>query len=119
MNWVTGGCAHGLRSGSGWGQVGVGEQATGSVFATDRGFCAAEFMQGPGDGELWVVPEDGALSLGVVEVRRLVQDFSGFGEDQEAVGEAFGNPQKLEVAGRGERLEVEAGPSAKVRRVAA
>ena len=46
----------------------------------------------------------------MVEVGGLVEDFGGVGEDEEAVGEAFGDPEELEGVG----AEVEAGPFAEV-----
>ena len=66
-----------------------------------------------------VVPEDGAFSCGVVEVGGFVEDFGGVGEDEEAVGEAFGNPKELEIVGGGLGFEVESGPFAEVGGVAA
>ena len=46
----------------------------------------------------------------MVEVSGFIKDFGGFGEDEEAVGEAFGDPKKLEGVG----TEVETGPFAEV-----
>jgi hypothetical protein len=46
----------------------------------------------------------------VVEVGGLVKDFGGFGEDEEAVGEAFGDPEELE----GVWFEVESLPFTEV-----
>ena len=71
------------------------------------------------NAEGWVVPEDGTFSFGVVEVGGFVEDFCGVGEDEEAVGEAFGNPEELEFVGGGLGFEVKAGPFAEVGRVAA
>jgi hypothetical protein len=46
----------------------------------------------------------------VVEVGGFIEDFGGFREDEEAVGEAFGDPEELE----GVWTEVESGPFAEV-----
>ena len=46
----------------------------------------------------------------MVEVRCFIKDFCGFGEDDEAVGEAFGDPEELE----GVWTEVKTGPFAEV-----
>jgi hypothetical protein len=48
----------------------------------DRGL-----LEGPGDVEVGVVPEDGAFALGAVVVGGFVEDFGAFGEDEEAVGD--------------------------------
>ena len=55
----------------------------------------------------------------MVKVGGLVEDFGGVGEDEEAVGEAFGDPEELQVVARGLSFQVKAGPSSEVRRVAA
>ena len=103
----------------GWWQVGFGEECSDGVFRADRGWDVIQGFEGPGDVEGGIVPEDRAFSGGVVEVGGLVEDFCSIGEDEEAVGEAFGNPEELEVVGGGLSLEVEAGPFAKVGRAAA
>ena len=46
----------------------------------------------------------------MVEAGGFVEDFGGIGEDEEAMGEAFGDPKELEGVGS----EVEAGPFAEV-----
>jgi hypothetical protein len=71
------------------------------------------------NAEGWVVPEDGTFSFGVVEVGGFVEDFSCVGKDEEAVGEAFGDPEELDFVGGGLGFEVKAGPFAEVGRVAA
>jgi len=48
----------------------------------------------------------------------LVEDFGRVGEDEEAVGEALGDPEKLEIVVRRLSFEVEAGPFAEIGRVA-
>ena len=103
----------------GRGEIGVGEEGSGGIFGADGGVEAGELVQWPGDVEGGVAPEDGALSGGVVEVGGFVEDLCGVGEDEEAVGEALGDPEELEIAGGGEGFEVEAGPAAEVRGVAA
>ena len=55
----------------------------------------------------------------MVEVGGLVEDFGGVGEDEEAVGEAFGDPEELEVVAGGLSFQVEAGPSSEAGGVAA
>jgi hypothetical protein len=67
-------------------------------------------VEGPGDGQSWVIPEDAAFAGGGVEASGLVEDFGGFREDEEAVGEAFGDPEHLEFACGIAGAEVEAGP---------
>jgi len=76
-------------------------------------------FQRPGDVEGGIVPEDRTFSGGVVEVGGFVEDLRGVGEDEETVGEAFGNPEELEVVVRGLSLEVKASPFAEVGRVGA
>lgn len=89
------------------------------IFGADGGGGAVEGIEWPGDVEGGVVPEDGALALGVVGIGGLIEDLGGVGEDEEAVGEAFGDPKGLNLALVGERLKVEAGPFTEVGGVAA
>ena len=49
----------------------------------------------------------------MVEVSGFVENFGGVGEDEEAVGEAFGDPEEFERV-VGDWPEVEAGPLAEV-----
>ena len=51
----------------------------------------------------------------MIEVGGFVEDLRGAGEDEEAVREAFGDPEELEGMGGGWGFEVEAGPFAEVR----
>jgi hypothetical protein len=76
-------------------------------------------FEGPSDVEGGVVPEDGAFPGGVVEVGGFIEDFRGVGEDEKAVGEAFGDPKELEVIGGGLGFEVKSGPFTEVGRVSA
>ena len=101
------------------GEIGGCEECAEGVFGTDRGRSAIECIEGPGNVEGGVVPEDGALSSGVVEVGGFVEDFSGVGEDEEAVGEAFGDPEELEIVVERLGFEVKSGPFAEVGGVAA
>jgi hypothetical protein len=55
----------------------------------------------------------------VVEIGGLVEDLGRVGEDEEAVSEAFGDPEELEVIVPRLSFEVEACPFAEVGRVAA
>jgi hypothetical protein len=103
----------------GWWEVGCGEECATLVLGADRRWCAIERFEGPSDVEDGVVPEDRAFSGGVVEIGGLVEDFGGVGEDEEAMGEAFGDPEKLEVVAGGLGFEVEARPFAEVWGVAA
>ena len=98
------------------GQLGVWEEAALGVLRAYRGGGSFE---GPGDGEGGVVPANAALAGGVVEVGSLVEDFGGGGEDEEAVGEAFGDPEEFEFAGFVQGPKVEGGVLAEVGRVAA
>ena len=75
---------------------------------------AVECFQRPSNVEGRVVPEDRAFSGGVVEASGLVEDFGGVGEDEEAMGEAFGDPEELEIVVGRLGLEVESGPFAEV-----
>lgn len=84
------------------------------VFGADDRGEPVEEIQGPRDVKGWVVPEDGALAEGVVEVGGFVEDLGGVGEDQEAVSEAFGDPEELEWIGGRWRLEVESCPFSEV-----
>jgi hypothetical protein len=101
------------------GKFGFEEEFSESVFGAERCGEAVEGFEGPGDVEGGVVPEDGAFAGGVVEVGGLIKNFGGVGEYEEAVGEAFRDPEELEVVVRGLGFEVEAGPPAEVRGVAA
>jgi hypothetical protein len=103
----------------GWWEVGCGEECATLVLGADGRWCAIEGFEGPGDVECRVVPEDGAFSSGIVEIGGLVEDFGGVGEDEEAVGEAFGDPEELEIVVGGLGFEVESGPFAEVGGVAA
>ena len=100
-------------------QIGFGEGSSGGVFGADTEWSAIEGFEGPGDVEGGVVPEDGSFSGWVVGVGGFVEDFGGVGEDEEAVGEAFGDPEELQVVARGLSFQVKAGPPSEVRRVAA
>jgi hypothetical protein len=100
-------------------QIGFGEGCSRGVFGADTEWSAIEGFEGPGDVEGGVVPEDGAFSGWVVGVGGFVEDFGGVGEDEEAVGEAFGDPKELEAVVRGRGLEVKSGPFAEVGGVAA
>ena len=72
------------------------EEIAGRVLGADVGAYASQGVEGPGDVEGGVVPDDGALSSRVVDVGGLVKDFGGVGEDEEAVGEACRDPEKFE-----------------------
>ena len=72
-----------------------------SIFGADDGVDAAEEVEGPGDVEGGVVPEDGPFAGGVVEIGGFVEDFGGIGEDEETVRETFGDPEKLKGIGGG------------------
>lgn len=58
-------------------QFGFEEVLPKRVLWTDRGRDAVKRFYWPIDGESWVVPEDGALSRRVVEVRGFVEDLCG------------------------------------------
>jgi len=68
----------------------VAEVEAALVFGAEGG---REALERPGDGEFRVVPADGAFVLGGVVVGGFVEDVGGFGEDEEAVGEAGGDPE--------------------------
>jgi hypothetical protein len=89
------------------------------VLAGDGDGCGAELAERPGYVEGGVVPEDAALAGGVVAASCLIEDFGGLREDEEAVGEALGNPEEFEFAFGVTRLQVKAGPLAEVRRISA
>lgn len=79
-----------------WREVGGGEEGADGILGADGWSESVQGLQRPGDVEGGVVPKDAALPGWVVEVGRLVEDFGGVGEDEEAVGEAFGDPEELE-----------------------
>jgi hypothetical protein len=79
---------------------------------------AIEGFEGPCNVEGGVVPEDGTFAGGMIEVGGFVKDFCGVGENEEAVGKAFRDPQELEVVVCGLSFEVEARPFSEVGRVA-
>jgi hypothetical protein len=89
------------------------------VLRADGGWNTIKSFQGPGDVEGRVVPEDGALSGGMVEVGGFVKDFGGFREDEEAVREPFGDPEELKVVFGGLSFEMKPGPSTEIRGVTA
>ena len=110
------------RSGSrqvDWWKVRCREEGAEGVFGADGGRLAVEDFERPGNVEGGVIPEDAAFAGRVVEVGGFVEDFGGVREDEEAVGEAFGDPEKLEIFVGGLCLEVETGPFAEVGGVAA
>ena len=97
----------------------VCEQSADGVFGADGWRRAVESFKRPGDVEGGVVPQDGAFAGGVVEVGGFVEDFSGVGEDKEAVGEAFRDPKELKIVLCRLGFQVKAGPLAEVRGAAA
>lgn len=101
------------------GQFGMGEEAARGVFCADDGLAAIELVNGPTNCELWIVPNDRALTSRVVEIGCLVEDLRCVREDEKSVGKSFGNPEELEVAVVGKRCEMKAGPAAEVRRAGA
>jgi hypothetical protein len=78
-------------------QVRLAEELSESVFRANGWRRAVEAFERPGDVESGVVPEDGTFAGGVVEVSCFVKDFSGVGENKEAVSEAFRDPEHLEI----------------------
>jgi len=77
-----------------------------------------ESFKGPGDVQGRVIPEDRPVSGGVVGVSGFVENFGGVREDEKAVGEAFRDPEKLNVVTWSLGFEMESCPFAEVRRVA-
>ena len=78
-----------------------------------------ECFEGPGDLEGGVVPEDGTFSGWIIEISCFVEDLRGIGEDQEAVGKAFRDPEELDLVAWRFGLQVESGPLPEVGGVAA
>jgi hypothetical protein len=89
------------------------------VLRADGGLRSVERFQRPGDVEGRVAPEDGAFSGWIVEISSLVKNFGGIGEDEEAVGKAFRDPEELELVAWRFGSQVESGPLPEVRGVAA
>jgi hypothetical protein len=102
----------------GW-QIRLGKQSSQGVLGADGWLGAVEGFDGPGDVEGGVVPEDGAFAGGVVEIGGLVEYLGGVREDEEAVGEAFGNPEELKIVFGGLGFEMKSGPFPEVGGVAA
>ena len=73
----------------------------------------------PVNRQIGVVPANAALGTWLIVVGGFVEEFGGFGEDEEAVGETFRNPEGVDFSFIGEGLEMEAGPFAEVGGVAA
>ena len=96
------------------GKFGFEEEFSESVFGAERCGEAVEGFEGPGDVEGGIVPENGTFSGRVVEIGGLVEDLGRVGEDKEAVGKAFRDPEELEVLAPRLSFEVEAGPFAEV-----
>ena len=102
----------------GRGQVCAGEQGAEGILSADL-WRAVKLAERPGDVKCGVVPDDAALAGRVVDIGGLVEDFSGFGEDDEAVGEALWDPDHLKRIHRVEALEVDADVLAELGRVGA
>src|ERR1700744_5853774 len=66
-----------------------------SVLGTDGERRSIERFEGPRNVEGGIVPDDGTLTCGVVEIGSLIEDLSCVGEDEKAVGKAFGDPEEL------------------------
>jgi hypothetical protein len=66
-----------------------------------------ETVEGPADGEGGVVPTDGALASRKIGVGGLVQNLRRVRQNEEAVGEAFGDPQHCWISLMIHRLEME------------
>lgn len=89
------------------------------VLGTDDWSEAVESLDGPGDVKGGVVPDDGTFALGIVEMGGFIEDLGGFGEDKKTVSKTFGDPERLEISGIREWLEVKASPLAEVGRATA
>jgi hypothetical protein len=76
-------------------------------------------IEGPGDAEFRIVPEDRTFAGRIVAACCFVEDLGGLGENEETMGKAFGNPEELELAVVIAGLEIECGPATEVGRVAA
>lgn len=68
------------------------------IFGANGWPAAVERIQRPRNIEGGVVPEDRTFPLGVIEIGGFVEDFGSIGEDEESVGESFGNPEGLEFS---------------------
>lgn len=101
------------------GEVSFDKELARGIFGADRGSQAAECVERPADIEGRVAPEYRPLALGIVVTGCFVKDFGGFGEDKEPMSEALRDPEELDISGFGQRLQVEPGPFAEIRRVAA
>jgi hypothetical protein len=93
-----------------------GEERARSCILGAHRWRAVDGLERPINRERWVVPKYGAISGGVIEVGGLVKDFSSIGEDEEAVSEALGNPEKLEFSSVIAGFQVKASPFTEVRR---
>jgi hypothetical protein len=102
-----------------WRQVSCGEKCTLLVLRADGGLRSIKRLQRPGDIESTVVPEDRTFSSWIVEISSLVEDFGGIGENEEAVGKAFRDPEELELVARSFGSQVESRPPSEVWGVAA
>jgi hypothetical protein len=89
------------------------------VLRADGRLRSVERLQRPGDIESTVAPEDRTFSGWIVEISSLVEDFGGIGEDEEAVGKAFRDPEELELVAWSFGSQVESRPLPEVRGVAA
>jgi len=75
-------------------EIGISEEAALGIFSADDGEFA-ELIERPGDVEGGIIPDDTAFAGWVVEVGGAVEDLGGLGQDEEAVSEAFGDPEEL------------------------
>jgi hypothetical protein len=98
-------------------EFGITKEGAFAILRGDRDLCAVELLQRPLNADLGIVPEHTAIAGRIVAASRFVEHFSGFGENEESVGEALWDPQKLEFALGIIRLEIEAGPASEVGRV--
>jgi hypothetical protein len=105
--------------GRGLWEFGITEEGTFGILRGDRDLCAVELLQRPLNADLGIVPEHTAIAGRIVAASRLVEHLSGFGDNEESVGEALWNPEEFELAFGIPRLKMEAGPAPEVGRVTA
>lgn len=82
-------------------------------------FCTVQLFERPLNSERWIIPNDGPFPLRVIGIGRFVEHLGGLRENEEAMGEAFGNPQHLEFTVVIPRSQMKTGPLPELGRIAA
>jgi hypothetical protein len=100
-------------------EFGITEERAFAILRGDGDLCTIELIERPLNADLGIVPEHTAIAGRIIAASRFVEHLSGFGENEESVGEALWDPEEFELTLGIPRLKIEAGPAPEVGRVAA